>query len=69
MISALRIVATEPAEVSQAEREAAALENYYAAVKREDTDEAHRLWRVYAQVHAARPVEMVRAMERERGLC
>lgn len=67
MSATLRI--TKPAEeLSQLEREVAAWENYCAALKREDRDEAIRLWKVYAQIHAQRPVRMVERMEREKGL-
>lgn len=68
MSAALRL-ARHPVELSQVEAEAAALSNYYAAIGRKDTDEARRLWQVYARIHAQRPPQMVERMERERGLC
>lgn len=55
-------------QITHAEQEAAAYSNWMAAVRRQDHSEAQRLWKVYADVHAQRPAEVVRAMEAQKGL-
>lgn len=68
MTAPLRVVARPPEELGQLEREAAAYENYLAAVERNDKVEACRLWEIFRAIHRERPAAMVERMERERGL-
>lgn len=60
-------ITTEPVELTHAEREAAAYNAAMSASARK-TPDAFNLWRRYADIHAQRPAEVVRAMEERQGL-
>ena len=49
-------------------REARIYSQFVEAVQRDDRQEAARLWALFTQLHSQRPAELVRQMERERGL-
>lgn len=56
-----------PVEVSQAEREAAAMNDYLAAKHRGQAERA-RLWARYTDIQNQRPPAVVEEMERRQGL-
>lgn len=55
-------------ETTHAEKENAAYAAWMAAVRRQDHEEASRLWKEYTEIHKQRPPEVVRALEEAKGL-